>query len=62
MYPELERVEGELPHDLQPSPSDLTSIKHGPLKVDADENRRPRTMEEMEKEAIWLSGFFTGNA
>jgi len=59
VYPELERVEGELPCDLQTSPADSTPTRDGPLMVDADENRRPRTMEEMEKEANWLSGFFT---
>jgi hypothetical protein len=29
------------------------------VKVDADEDRLPRTLEEMEKEATWLRGFFT---
>lgn len=29
-----------------------------PLKVDADEDRIARSMEDMEKEAIWLKGFF----
>lgn len=28
------------------------------LKVDADEDRKPRTMEQMEAEAQWLSKFF----
>jgi bis(5'-adenosyl)-triphosphatase len=51
VYPELERVEGDLPRDLQ-------HIGQGPLKVDAEEDRKPRTMEDMEKEAVWLKGFF----
>lgn len=29
-----------------------------PIKMDADEDREPRSMEEMEKEAEWLRGFF----
>jgi len=28
------------------------------LKVDADEDRVPRTVQEMEKEATWLKSFF----
>ena len=28
------------------------------LKVDADDNRAPRSLEEMEDEADWLKGFF----
>lgn len=28
------------------------------LKVDADEDRKPRTMEQMQAEAQWLSKFF----
>ena len=58
VYPELERVEGELPRDLLQIRGGSTSTEHGPLKVDADEDRKPRTTEEMEKEAIWLKGFF----
>jgi bis(5'-adenosyl)-triphosphatase len=29
-----------------------------PLRVDADEHRLPRSMDEMEREAEWLRGFF----
>jgi bis(5'-adenosyl)-triphosphatase len=29
-----------------------------PFKVDADEDRVARSIEEMEKEASWLKGFF----
>jgi bis(5'-adenosyl)-triphosphatase len=31
---------------------------HQPIKMDADEDRKPRTMEEMEAEATWLRTFF----
>lgn len=34
--------------------------KPAPFKVDADENRPPRTLEEMEKEAKWLASLFEG--
>ncbi|KAJ7597383.1 diadenosine 5',5'''-P1,P4-tetraphosphate asymmetrical hydrolase [Mycena floridula] len=54
IYPELEKAEGRLAGDMASKPS--------PLKVDADEDRMPRTMEEMEKEAIWLSGFFDNSS
>jgi bis(5'-adenosyl)-triphosphatase len=55
VYPELERVEEQLPDDLGEIRS---GSGHGLLKVDADEDRKPRTIEDMEKEAIWLKGFF----
>ncbi|KAG6851333.1 hypothetical protein H0H93_005731 [Arthromyces matolae] len=53
IYPALEGHEGSLN-------SDLAATQHSsvPLKVDADEDRRPRTLEEMEKEATWLKSFF----
>lgn len=57
IYPALERSEGALPSELQT----LTLLRNSdvqPLKVDADEHRPPRTIEEMEKEAEWLGGFF----
>ncbi|KAF7368876.1 Hit domain protein [Mycena venus] len=44
VYPALEKAEAEMTQ---------------PFKVDADEDRVPRTMEEMEKEANWLKGYFT---
>ncbi|KAJ6617505.1 diadenosine tetraphosphate asymmetrical hydrolase [Mycena sp. CBHHK59/15] len=43
IYPALEKAEAEMAQ---------------PLKVDADENRLARSMEDMEKEAIWLKTFF----
>ncbi|KAF8079021.1 diadenosine tetraphosphate asymmetrical hydrolase [Lyophyllum atratum] len=53
IYPALERNERSLPSDLQ-------AAQHSsePLKVDADEDRHPRSVEEMEEEASWLRGFF----
>ena len=55
IYPALERSEGSLSSELQTMPqgSDVQ-----PLKVDADEQRSPRSMDEMEKEAEWLRSFF----
>ncbi|KAJ6551711.1 diadenosine hydrolase [Mycena capillaripes] len=44
VYPALEKAEAEMVAQ--------------PLKVDADEDRVARTMEEMEKEANWLKAFF----
>ncbi|KIK07365.1 hypothetical protein K443DRAFT_673619 [Laccaria amethystina LaAM-08-1] len=52
VYPALEHQEGSLLSDLHESKKPL------PLKVDADDDRAPRTMEEMVKEANWLRGFF----
>jgi bis(5'-adenosyl)-triphosphatase len=68
IYPELERAEGSLPHELAQvamfSPEQSSNEIGGrivePLKVDADEDRKPRTVEEMTKEAEWLKGFFVG--
>lgn len=55
IYPELERAEDELPLHLAAT---LAEGGHEPLKVDADEDRVPRTMDEMEKEARWLKSLF----
>ncbi|KAF8665422.1 hypothetical protein AX16_000441 [Volvariella volvacea WC 439] len=49
IYPTLEQAEASL-H------SDHRVVE--PLKVDADDARPPRTLEEMEEEATWLRGFF----
>ncbi|SJL06079.1 related to Bis(5'-nucleosyl)-tetraphosphatase [asymmetrical] [Armillaria ostoyae] len=54
IYPELERAEGSLASDLKQTQHESQS-----LRVDADENRPPRTMEDMEKEANWLKTFFS---
>ena len=69
VYPALERAENELPEDLakaatqsaQKSQSAEISGVTGdaePLSMDADEDRKPRTMEEMIQEAEWLKAFF----
>ncbi|KAI0768477.1 diadenosine hydrolase [Trametes elegans] len=50
VYPALEKSEGGLPDDLRQVPQ--------PLHVDADEDRKPRSLEDMEKEAQWLRTFF----
>ncbi|KAG2075140.1 HIT-like protein [Suillus decipiens] len=57
IYPALERSETDLPRDFQNLK--VSSINQ-PFKVDADEDRLPRTLEDMEQEATWLRGFFTG--
>lgn len=54
VYPALERAEGELPREL----AQTAESGAEPLKVDADEDRKPRTIEEMVKEAEWLRTFF----
>ncbi|KAJ7653156.1 diadenosine hydrolase [Mycena polygramma] len=41
-------------HALEKAEAELAQ----PLKVDADEDRVPRSMDEMEKEASWLKEFF----
>ena len=52
VYPAIEKAEGSLPEEAK------AVAAAGPLKVDADEERKPRTMEEMEREAEWLSEVF----
>ncbi|KAJ4485697.1 diadenosine hydrolase [Lentinula aciculospora] len=51
IYPALENSEGSLNTDLQENTSKN-------LRVDADENRKPRPESEMEEEAAWLRTFF----
>ncbi|KAF9270737.1 HIT-like protein [Marasmius fiardii PR-910] len=57
IYPELEKAEGALASDLAKQGAE-TGPTFQPLKVDADVNRPPRTLDEMEREATWLQGFF----
>ena len=57
VYTELEKQEGTIPHDLA-SASQSGRRSPEPLRVDADEARNPRTLEDMEQEARWLAGFF----
>ena len=47
VYPALDRAEHALP-----------AAHAQPLQVDADEDRKPRTAEDMEREARWLRAFF----
>ncbi|KAJ4472548.1 diadenosine hydrolase [Lentinula edodes] len=51
IYPALENSEGSLNMHLQQTARQT-------MKVDADENRKPRTEAEMEQEATWLKTFF----
>ncbi|KAI0784968.1 diadenosine 5',5'''-P1,P4-tetraphosphate asymmetrical hydrolase [Abortiporus biennis] len=66
IYPALEHSEANLSDVLAVSKSTKDLSKEGrfiegvePIKMDADEERKPRTMEEMVNEAEWLKGFFT---
>ncbi|KAJ8469578.1 hypothetical protein ONZ45_g16845 [Pleurotus djamor] len=56
VYPALEESESGL-HRNYATPSNSTQAEG--VRMDADENRIARSSEEMEKEAQWLSGFFT---
>ena len=72
IYPKLEQSEQELRGDLDNSSSRggsthfHTAHTQDPKEtrvgrdwdVPNDEDRQPRSMEEMEKEARWLAGFF----
>ncbi|KAI0032158.1 diadenosine tetraphosphate asymmetrical hydrolase [Vararia minispora EC-137] len=64
IYPALEVHEGELGAVAKNAKADQMSgeanVVHEPLKMDADAERKPRSMEEMEREATWLRGFFEG--
>ncbi|KAL0951699.1 hypothetical protein HGRIS_008375 [Hohenbuehelia grisea] len=61
IYPELENAEGDIPKEyLRHKLEGASQVEPQPLKVDADEDRRPRTTEEMVKEANWLKTFFEG--
>lgn len=55
IYPTIEASEKGLLHDLRTRDSRAIET----VKVDADENRKPRSLEEMEKETLWLKSFFT---
>lgn len=61
VYVELEKREGVLPQDLAASSrSQINADTRSPepLKMDADADREPRTLEDMEQEAKWLARFF----
>lgn len=52
IYPAIEKAEGCLPEEVRAVET------ASPLKVDADEDRKARTLEEMEREAVWLREVF----
>ena len=59
VYPAIERSTGTMPQDLaSAAKGEHAEQEAQPLKVDADEDRKPRTMQEMIEEAEWLKGFF----
>ncbi|KAF4612000.1 hypothetical protein D9613_004148 [Agrocybe pediades] len=55
IYPILEKNEGSLSSELQ---KQATAAFSNHLKVDADEDRKPRSLQEMEEEANHLKTFF----
>ncbi|KAH8111851.1 diadenosine 5',5'''-P1,P4-tetraphosphate asymmetrical hydrolase [Phellopilus nigrolimitatus] len=63
IYPALEDAETALPQDLRAA-AVTASASAGAvrLKVDADEARPPRTMEDMVREAEWLSELFNAES
>jgi len=56
IYPVLERSEASLSQHFMDTKG--VDGRFQPLKVDADDNRPPRSLPEMEKEADWLRTFF----
>jgi bis(5'-adenosyl)-triphosphatase len=54
----LEEAEGALPAELAAAHAGVSTNANKPLRVDAEEDRKPRTMQEMEQEANWLKSFF----
>jgi bis(5'-adenosyl)-triphosphatase len=63
IYPALEIAEETLPDHLLMADSLRRRNKLDThLKVDADDNRPARTLEEMEKEANWLKSLFALDA
>ena len=55
IYPALERSEASLHHHVMDTKG--VDGRFQPLTVDADDNRPPRSLAEMEKEADWLRTF-----
>jgi bis(5'-adenosyl)-triphosphatase len=47
-----------LPQDLAAASSESHTNTPEPLRMDADADREPRTLEDMEQEAKWLARFF----
>jgi bis(5'-adenosyl)-triphosphatase len=60
VYPVLETAEEELHRDLVAANNGKQQPKAEKFKVDADEDRPPRSLEEMEKEARWLEEVMKG--
>ena len=60
VYPAIERATGTMPNDFEQvkAAAQRLTPEAEPLKVDADEDRKPRTMEEMVEETEWLKAFF----
>lgn len=61
VYPAMETSEKGLKRDLQGREASGGAGQAGGgggLNVPSDDERRPRSAEEMEKEAKWLAGFF----
>jgi bis(5'-adenosyl)-triphosphatase len=60
IYPHLEEHARSLPEAFEKLAQGGGSggSAFQPLKMDAEEERRPRTMEDMEREAAWLKTFF----
>ena len=59
VYVELENRERALPQDLAATSGSHTHTRSPePLRMDADADREPKTLEDMEREAKWLAGFF----
>ncbi|KAF9469669.1 HIT-like protein [Collybia nuda] len=54
VYPALEENGESLSADLLKTQSEAREK----FRVDADDDRHPRSMEDMEEEALWLKGFF----
>lgn len=50
-----------LPNDLKVAER-KTSEAAEPLKMDAEEDRKPRSTEDMVKEAEWLKTFFANSS
>jgi bis(5'-adenosyl)-triphosphatase len=61
IYTEIEKQERTIPHDLASS-FHGGSASPEPLRMDADAALKPRTLEDMEQEARWLTGFFEAEA
>jgi len=55
VYDMMDGEEGDLGAHLRERDEDTKTGFRSKLKVDADETRKPRSEEEMKKEAVWLA-------